>query len=179
MRRRTRRRRGPACSAPRTSATKAASAASWGRAEGAVRAQRNPLVLFPPGNLSQGGPAHPHLFSRRPFPVSRKPLANGLLSILSCVICGDRGGGDRSGCGSSSRAWGTQRSAAARPKGSPERDTWYPPLLGWEGGSQKARRGRPPGQRESDRVSPPSKTLRHNPSTCTHRPKAVHGTAVS
>lgn len=29
----------------------------------------------------------PYLFSRRPLPVSRKPLANGLLSIFSWVIC--------------------------------------------------------------------------------------------
>lgn len=31
----------------------------------------------------------PYLFSRRPLPVSRKPLAKGLLSIFSWVICGD------------------------------------------------------------------------------------------
>lgn len=32
----------------------------------------------------------PYLFSRRPLPVSRKPLAKGLLSIFSWVICNAR-----------------------------------------------------------------------------------------
>lgn len=40
------------------------------------------------GTLPRAARLAPHLFSRRPFPVSRKPLANGLLSIFSCVICG-------------------------------------------------------------------------------------------
>lgn len=33
-----------------------------------------------------GNRSTPYLFSLRPFPVSRKPLAKGLLSIFSCVI---------------------------------------------------------------------------------------------
>lgn len=36
----------------------------------------------------------PYLFSRRPLPVSRKPLAKGLLSIFSWVICSE-GDGER------------------------------------------------------------------------------------
>ena len=38
------------------------------------------------GNLSERL-RYTYFFSRRPAPVSRNPLANGLLSILSCVIC--------------------------------------------------------------------------------------------
>lgn len=48
----------------------------------------NAPLLASCGRRVTGHPLIPHLFSRRPFPVSRKPLANGLLSIFSCVICG-------------------------------------------------------------------------------------------
>lgn len=59
------------------------------------RQRRAPAV--PPRARSRGDGRSPYLFSRRPLPVSRKPLAKGLLSIFSCVIC--RGGeGDRGRC---------------------------------------------------------------------------------
>lgn len=47
--------------------------------------RRAPAV--PPRARSRGDGRTPYLFSRRPLPVSRKPLAKGLLSIFSCVIC--------------------------------------------------------------------------------------------
>lgn len=87
-RHRTPRHHVPACSVPHTSGESAASAASWERAERAVSRQRTPHGFLWPAVRVTGHPLIPHLFSRRPFPVSRKPLAKGLLSIFSCVICG-------------------------------------------------------------------------------------------
>jgi hypothetical protein len=48
----------------------------------------HPPCFLRPGVRTTGHRLLSHLFSRRPFPVSRKPLAKGLLSIFSCVICG-------------------------------------------------------------------------------------------
>lgn len=51
---------------------------------------RGALAARGPDTEGWGGNS-PYLFSRRPLPVSRKPLAKGLLSIFSWVICGERG----------------------------------------------------------------------------------------
>lgn len=56
------------------------------------RQRRAPAV--PPRARSRGDGRTPYLFSRRPLPVSRKPLAKGLLSIFSWVIC-EGGEGER------------------------------------------------------------------------------------
>lgn len=53
---------------------------------------RGALIARGPDMEKRGGGGNsPYLFSRRPLPVSRKPLAKGLLSIFSWVICGERG----------------------------------------------------------------------------------------
>lgn len=128
-----------------------------------------------PRHPPAGSPAHPHLFSRRPFPVSRKPLANGLLSILSCVICGDQPRGRRQVRLRARLAWpgapGGQRLLA--PEESPRGGyPGYPPA--WAGPLQATRQGEVGGRTSKKATSKNYIYSRYNPSTCTHKPKAVH-----
>lgn len=85
-----------------------------GVSRGSGQPPLHPPCFLRPGVRATGQRLVSHLFSRRPFPVSRKPLAKGLLSIFSCVICGGRGSGTKSRPDSSRLAGAgcTPRSAA-------------------------------------------------------------------